>query len=898
VWLERLSLSHYLKPATEWCEENGADLEEVKEIWPDFCDELNLRFFERRRVELDCTGFVKPISGDEEASPDRPPPDPDDELPGDLGEDRDTAGSRSCWADIEKFEAIDLSPPLEVERGVAEVGERFGPKDDPYTIGEQLGSGATATVYRCTRRGQHHAVKVIGLRRFEMRRDKSKVFERLHRETSILFSLRHSHIVSLYDVVQTKAKLYFVMELVEGGHLNNTILETDGAGLPEHEARYIFLQIVLGLRYIHSKGVAHRDLKPENVLIAQKELWPGLREIKITDFGHSKLVHDGYTQGTTRVGTPEYWAPEVEDSRTCAQGYDERVDLWSLGVVLYVILEGRYPGRLGPGGVVQFRDESKTSKEARDLVRSLMVQRPQDRLSLDGCLRHPWVMLVSGPLSKIVSVFEDVQRGRRAECERRVALPGEPANVKKLRRELQDLTTRLRRPLTLRIRGGHSEVAVCFSDGLLPDADWDKLMRTLESHFPRGLFCRQEMRDLESIALGSALAPILEVSREGDGSTRCPSSANEPVDEPVGESVASGSNCDVEELRKRTEVECPESQEEVLSPEALDAQLEAAKEAYPDSVEVTLGNLTQVPRSLDACIRTSGHFGRKVEIRIIIPEGYPRHCAAQLGALTLRHPRGYLADDTFEAQLRTMIVSFLESPTGGHVVDIAHWLHREIPELLSASDLIRGAKALPLSTASASTDRDMSWPVLSRELSRESNSPPACSSGPSSGPVKCCRICLLVTSHDEQMDARGFPPLERSRNNGTKARASQKESFFSHIRRVCPEVSGILSIGKPAALIAEGPLDQVEFLLKEVHRYPSWKGHVQQKAFAATEPLSDLQKWRVFDGFSKVAAETQEDLRQVLEKLGALHFYQRLFQECTVDSAVDSRKKFSKNKLK
>ncbi|CAE8619425.1 unnamed protein product, partial [Polarella glacialis] len=91
---------------------------------------------------------------------------------------------------------------------------------------------------------------------------------------------------SLFDVFETKDRLYLVMELVEGGELFEDIV-SHGC-LTESEARYVFLQLADALRYIHSKGVVHRDLKPENILVDKKESRPGLPEVKISDFGHSK----------------------------------------------------------------------------------------------------------------------------------------------------------------------------------------------------------------------------------------------------------------------------------------------------------------------------------------------------------------------------------------------------------------------------------------------------------------------------------------------------------------------------------------------------------------------------------------------------------------------------------
>merc|ERR1719191_1888950 len=179
------------------------------------------------------------------------------------------------------------------------------------------------------------------------------------------------------------------MELVGGGELFDHIV---GRGrLPEDEARYVFLQIVEGLKYIHSKNIIHRDLKPENILIDQKHSRQGLLEIKLSDFGHSKLVRDGYSTALTRVGTPQYWAPEVSEADMLGpEGYDERVDLWSLGVVLYVMLVGTYPfdGVSAPiehqRRAANFQFEGNA--QAENLLRSLICVDPKKRLSLDKCL--------------------------------------------------------------------------------------------------------------------------------------------------------------------------------------------------------------------------------------------------------------------------------------------------------------------------------------------------------------------------------------------------------------------------------------------------------------------------------------------------------------------------------
>merc|ERR1712190_168381 len=132
--------------------------------------------------------------------------------------------------------------------------------------------------------------------------------------------------------------------------------------------------------YIHSKDIVHRDLKPENVLVDDRRSRGELLEVKLSDFGHSKLINDGYSTAiSSRVGTPQYWAPEVSDPRRAALGYDFSADLWSLGVVLYVMLAGSYPFEKGEPSYKNVKDSAK------DLITSLFRREPSERISLSRC---------------------------------------------------------------------------------------------------------------------------------------------------------------------------------------------------------------------------------------------------------------------------------------------------------------------------------------------------------------------------------------------------------------------------------------------------------------------------------------------------------------------------------
>lgn len=463
AWLEKLRLNGYTPRAREWCQNMGAvSVQEILENWKDFADHCSLKPLERRRVEKDSIaagGAAATTAPKAPAAPAAPAPAPA------------TSSASSS------------KPP---DGG----GNTFGPEDDPhrYTIKEELGTGATATVCRCTKSdGTQYAVKSINLSKLRLQPNFQKVADKLHREVSILFTLRHPRIVSLYDVVEGRDHLHLVMELVEGGELFDHIVQM--GSFTEPVARYVFIQIAEGLKYIHSQDIVYRDLKPENILVDRNHSKRGLLEIKLSDFGHSKLINDGYSTALTRVGTPQYWAPEVSDPLKAAQGYNQRVDLWSLGVVLYVMLVGAYPfdGVREPmekqirQAIVTFPPDRQPSQHAQDLIRGLIKVRPQDRLTLDACLGHAWISMMGGSLSKIAKLCTEKEH---AATEERLPLPEEPSKdkVEQLRRDLQQWTRKFRCAATVK----HGEVVANMQTGLAEEdraKARQELQGILQHHF-------------------------------------------------------------------------------------------------------------------------------------------------------------------------------------------------------------------------------------------------------------------------------------------------------------------------------------------------------------------------------------------------------------------------------
>jgi len=211
--------------------------------------------------------------------------------------------------------------------------------------------------------------------------------------------LRHPKIVRLHDLFDGPAKLYIVLELVPGGELFDQIVNK--GSYEEQDAKSIIQQLLLGVEYMHKNGVVHRDLKPENLLCMDES------HIKIADFGMSKDIENMGDLKTT-VGTPSYIAPEV----LVGGPYDSECDMWSIGVLSYVLLCGFTPfhgesqkqlfDRILNAQLEFFSPEwDEVSKEAKDFVTALLQRDPSKRPSASEALSNKWFQeKKTGKLSK------------------------------------------------------------------------------------------------------------------------------------------------------------------------------------------------------------------------------------------------------------------------------------------------------------------------------------------------------------------------------------------------------------------------------------------------------------------------------------------------------------------
>jgi len=259
-----------------------------------------------------------------------------------------------------------------------------------YIIKKKLGKGNFAVVRLVERKsdGHHFAAKIIKKKNL-----KPDELATLTDEVEILRKLDHKNINKLIEIHDSKHHLYMVLELLTGGELFERIVSKKFYN--EKDASTVVKQIAEACEYMHKRGVIHRDLKPENlVYLNTSETSP----IKITDFGLAKMLQDQADLMKTACGTPGYVAPEILKQRK----YDCQVDLWSIGVILYILLCGFPPFhektlrglyRVIRKGQYSFPDPfwEKVSPEAKDCVKKLLVVDPEKRLTATQLLKHPWV---------------------------------------------------------------------------------------------------------------------------------------------------------------------------------------------------------------------------------------------------------------------------------------------------------------------------------------------------------------------------------------------------------------------------------------------------------------------------------------------------------------------------
>ena len=247
---------------------------------------------------------------------------------------------------------------------------------------EFLGQGSSGTVFEATDvDGKKYAIKSIN--KFSLEN-----VDGLIKEAEISLNISHPHIIKYYEIYEDLKTVSFVMDLVEGGDLFNFILKSPNNKLDDDVALDLIIQILETLNYLHNeKGICHRDIKPENFLILIENSKP---QIKLIDFGFATFI-DNKKQLFDYLGTPVYMAPEIVGK----EPYDEKIDLWAAGIILYNMLTGCQLFRTHSKTTVEDQIVNETiylgaieNDSLRNLCSNLLEKDPTQRFSAKRALSY------------------------------------------------------------------------------------------------------------------------------------------------------------------------------------------------------------------------------------------------------------------------------------------------------------------------------------------------------------------------------------------------------------------------------------------------------------------------------------------------------------------------------
>jgi serine/threonine protein kinase len=264
------------------------------------------------------------------------------------------------------------------------------PFSELYDVGAELGTGNFSTVYDAKHKqsGIEYAVK--GVSRKDLHPSDAVA---LQDEITALKVLKDCQfIVTLYDVFEEPDTTYVVLERMFGGDLIDRIIEK--AHYTENDAKGVCKNLLKGVKHCHERKIANRNLKPENLLLVSKD---SDTDVRISDFGYAKKVL--YANSLrTQCGTEGYVAPEILSHKPA---YDVKCDMWSLGVILYIVLGGYRPFRGTSDNVMkqirygeyEFHERywSHVSDEAKALIRRMLTVDPEARISAEEALKSSWI---------------------------------------------------------------------------------------------------------------------------------------------------------------------------------------------------------------------------------------------------------------------------------------------------------------------------------------------------------------------------------------------------------------------------------------------------------------------------------------------------------------------------
>ncbi|KAK9896313.1 Pkinase-domain-containing protein [Cystobasidium minutum MCA 4210] len=270
-------------------------------------------------------------------------------------------------------------------------------KKKNYKFHKMIGEGTFGDVKQATwtrEDGQQQEVAVKCIRKKLVKSKPQVVYD----EMSVLKDLDHPKIVKIYDWFESKDTYYLVFELVPGGELFDRIVKLHH--FSEHDAAICIRAILEAVAYLHHKDICHRDIKPENLLLRSMDQ-SKLDDIVLADFGVARHLSEPMERSKTLVGSPGYSAPEV----LCEDNYrGQPADIWSIGVIAHAMLCGSTPFQQNQSQENLLRQQlegkiafdkpiwQEISSEAKDFIKACCKVKPEERLTADEALNHPWLI--------------------------------------------------------------------------------------------------------------------------------------------------------------------------------------------------------------------------------------------------------------------------------------------------------------------------------------------------------------------------------------------------------------------------------------------------------------------------------------------------------------------------
>nr|XP_033339552.1 serine/threonine-protein kinase ULK3 isoform X2 [Megalopta genalis] len=290
------------------------------------------------------------------------------------------------------------------------------PSVSDYSLLEKLGSGSYATVYKAIKKDGCR--DVVAIKCVDKSSLSKSAVDNLVTEINLLKILKHEHIVEMRDFFWDDGHIYIVMEYCDAGDLSSFIRKRHK--LAERNCRGFLQQLALALRYLRDHNVSHMDLKPQNLLLTRR---PHL-VLKVGDFGFAQYLSNSEQKFAIR-GSPLYMAPEILLKRK----YDARVDLWSVGVIMYECLFGRAPysstsvqelsEKIKDTRPIELPKGCQVTRECKDLLLSLLKHDPDVRITFDDFFAHEFLDLAHAPTKEnYEKAVELVQQAVKMDTEK------------------------------------------------------------------------------------------------------------------------------------------------------------------------------------------------------------------------------------------------------------------------------------------------------------------------------------------------------------------------------------------------------------------------------------------------------------------------------------------------